>query len=124
MSFEINERDSYASIEVLRDGLTKNETLMNLSLSNCNVTDTGARELGKLLRSNSKLHHLWLLFNKGIGDAGARGLAAALSEGSDPNTTLDRIWMGGNSISYACQAECFEKTNGRMHFIPDEHLGL
>ena len=100
----------------------KSQTLEYLSLCKCNITDAGARELAKLLRSNSKLHYLWLLFNKGIGDAGARSLAAALSEGSDANTTFHRMYMGGNSISPECQAECIAKTNGRMVFIADEHL--
>ena len=111
-------------MKVLHEGLVKNETLEYLSLCKCNITNAGAEELAKLLRSNSKLQSLWVLGNREIGDAGARSLAAALSEGSDVNATLDRIYMGGNSISSECEAECVRKTNGRIVFLPDEFIDM
>mmetsp|Transcript_7686 Transcript_7686/g.10629 ORF Transcript_7686/g.10629 Transcript_7686/m.10629 type:complete len:586 (+) Transcript_7686:319-2076(+) len=117
--FVHNEAD--AAVAVLRDGLMKNTTLHTVCIQRSGLTANGVKDIALLLRGNSKLGVMWLLAND-FGDAGAIILADALSEGSDANTTMHRMLLGLNNVSNECRDKCIQKTNGRMIFIPDEHL--
>jgi Ran GTPase-activating protein (RanGAP) involved in mRNA processing and transport len=73
--------------------LTKNISLIELSLFGNQVSSTGAEYLAQALTVNVKLQSLVLSFNQ-IGDAGAAALAKALTV----NTTLTKIWFPSNAI--------------------------
>ncbi|MGK3738841.1 MAG: hypothetical protein ACI8RD_013206 [Bacillariaceae sp.] len=109
-----------SAVRVLCDGLVENKTLKNLSLTDCDLTDSCAMTIGSFLRGNTSLETIWLSRNKNIGDTGALSLLAAISEGDDANKTLHYIIMGWNSVSPECQDKCARVAHGRMLFLSDE----
>ena len=109
-----------SAVRVLCDGLVENKTLKNISLTECDLTDSCAMIVGSFLRGNTSLETVWLSGNKNIGDTGALALLAALSEGDDVNKTLHYIIMGWNSVSPECQEKCARLAHGRMVFLSDE----
>ena len=104
------------TVSVLRDELPGNNTLLKVSLCDCGLTDDGAAAFAALLRGNRALEYCWLMDNRGIGDAGALSLAAALTDGDDANGVLRSLYMRGTGVTKSCQQKCIAATDGRMEF--------
>ena len=79
-------------------GLQHNTTLVNLNLSNCDITATDpdtARSLNKMLLVNKSLTHLNLSENNTFSDSGAR----CIFEGLQHNSTLVYLNFGRTNIT-------------------------
>ena len=71
-----------------------NNTLTDLQLLHNDITDIGAKEIGKMLKINKSLKILNVYHNK-IGDEGAMEIFRALKV----NEVLDVLYIGDNGIS-------------------------
>jgi Ran GTPase-activating protein (RanGAP) involved in mRNA processing and transport len=82
--------------KVLSKELATNSTLTVLTLTCCNLGDSGSASLAKALLQNTTLEQMWLTCNS-IGSAGASSLAWALRT----NTSLSLLSLSNNRIGDA-----------------------
>jgi len=80
-------------VSAIADGLSMNQTLTYLNVSNNQISHEGGTDLAEALKRNSTLKHLDLRWNN-VGVIGGRAFASALQH----NKTLVKLQLGGNNI--------------------------
>mmetsp|Transcript_26801 Transcript_26801/g.35203 ORF Transcript_26801/g.35203 Transcript_26801/m.35203 type:complete len:625 (+) Transcript_26801:173-2047(+) len=91
--------------------------LRDFVFSKCGVTDAGAQYVADWLRQDRSIQYLNMADNENITDVGALELARALTEGSDRNSTLQKLFLVDcRGVSRVCRDHCNNITNNRIKF--------
>ena len=101
-----------AGVKILANALTRNTSLINLRLTNCNITDIGVRDLSEALKGNTSLRELALSENIGITSVSGSMILYTLL----PNTKIDCLKIEKCSVSHSCMcriSEMLKSKNGQ-----------
>ena len=101
-----------AGVKILANALTRNTSLINLRLTNCNITDIGVRDLSEALKGNTSLRELALSENIGITSVSGSMILYTLL----PNTKIDCFKIEKCSVSHSCMCrirEMLKSKNGQ-----------